>query len=212
LAVAFLLSPSLAAAGSISGRVSVLEKGGGPAEEAGPTLVYVEGATGPITPTEVTIKMERKVFSPRVVVVQVGSTVHFPNLDSIHHNAFSVSGKNRFDLDLYKKPESRSVTFRRAGIVRVYCNIHPQMSAIVIVRDGPHYSWAERDGRFVLRGLAPGRYTVKAWNERASEVERAVLVPEEGEVEVELTLDASRYKPAQHKNKFGQDYRLDGKY
>ena len=76
-----------------------------------------------------------KKFTPHVVAIPVGGTVDFPNKDPIFHNVFSVSGENRFDLDLYKKPKSGTWTPRLPGLVRVYCNIHPQMSAYVLVRD-----------------------------------------------------------------------------
>jgi len=190
----------------------VLGRGGREARRPGPTLVYLDQMTGPLTPTEVTIRMHHKEFSPRVVVVPVGSTVNFPNLDRIHHNAFSVSGGNRFDLKLYKRPHSRSVTLRHPGVVRVYCNIHPQMSAIILVRDNPHYAWVGRDGRFALSDLPPGRYRLRVWNERGREVEREVAVSQRGEATVDLTLDASHYRRVRHKNKYGKDYRLGGKY
>jgi hypothetical protein len=139
-------------------------------------------------------------------VVPVGGTVEFPNQDSIFHNVFSLSGENRFDLDLYKRPKSGSWTFRHPGLVRVYCNIHPQMSAVVLVRDNPYYTLAAQDGAFVIEDVPAGQYTLRAWHERAGDVALVLAVPAQGEVTGRITLDGSTYKREQHKNKFGQDY------
>jgi plastocyanin len=196
----------------VEGRVTVLEKGGRVSTNAGATLAYIDGLQAAVTPSAVTIQMRHKTFVPRIVAVVVGSTVHFPNLDPIHHNVFSVSRGNRFDLDLYKRPGSRSATLTQAGIVRVYCNIHPQMTAIVLVRDNPYFAWVAPDGTFVLENVPAGRHRVTVWNDRSPEVSADVVVPESGRVRVELTLDASRYRPAPHKNKYGQDYRSDDRY
>jgi polysaccharide lyase family 4-like protein len=142
----------------------------------------------------------------------VGSSIEFPNQDPIFHNVFSVSGENRFDLDLYKRPKSASWTFPAPGLVRVYCNIHPQMSAVVLVRDNAYFTRATADGAFTLEGVPPGRYTLKAWHERAGEVSQGVAIPAEGDVRADLLLDASSYKRVGHKRKDGSDYGPGEKY
>jgi len=156
--------------------------------------------------------MKGKAFVPRVVVVPVGGTVEFPNQDPIFHNVFSVSGENRFDLDLYKKPRSGAWTPRHPGLVRVFCNIHPQMSAYVLVRDNPFWARPAADGSFEIAGLPAGKWVLKAWHERSGEAQRPVTVPEEGALEVSLVLDASKWKRAPHKNKFGKDYESGERY
>jgi hypothetical protein len=128
-------------------------------------------------------------------------------MDPILHNAFSVSGKNRFDLLLYRRPESKAKTFEYPGIVRVYCNIHPQMSAFVVVRDNPFWAQATRDGRFLIADVPAGTWVVKAWHSRAGEVSREVTLGAEGAVDLALTLDASRYRRVRHKNKYGKNYK-----
>jgi len=159
-----------------------------------------------------TVIMKGKAFSPHVAVVAVGGTVEFPNEDPIFHNAFSVSGDNAFDLQLYKRPKMGAFTFQHPGIVKVYCNIHPQMSAVVLVRDNPLFTKAAADGSFAIEGVPAGKYTVKAWQERAGEAAVEVTVPDKGEAQARFALDASSYKTVPHKNKFGKDYTTDDKY
>ncbi len=126
-----------AAAGTLQGKVAVVEKDGRPAQDLGEAVVWVEGPKARVRASSATVNMKGKAFMPRVAVVAVGGSVEFPNLDSIFHNVFSVSGENSFDLQLYKKPKSASKLFEHPGIVRIYCNIHPQMSGFVLVRDNP---------------------------------------------------------------------------
>ena len=125
---------------------------------------------------------------------------------------FSVSGENRFDLDLYKRPKSGAWTFKNPGVVRVYCNIHPQMSAVVVVVDTPHFARTDKDGAFSLDGVPAGRYTLKAWHERGGEGSAEVQVPAQGTAEAKLSLDASKFKRAPHKKKDGKDYSTSDTY
>ncbi len=195
-----------ALAGSVTGSVSVTDKAGRPAADVQETVIYVEGTRPRAKPEAEKIVMRGKAFLPRVVVVPVGGSVAFPNEDPILHNAFSVSGDNRFDLELYRRPQSKSWTFPKPGIVRVYCNIHPQMSAIVVVADSGHYTKAAADGTFSIADVSPGSYLLKAWHERGGEVSQEITVTEDPPARVQLALDASSYKRVQHKNKFGKDY------
>jgi plastocyanin len=198
--------------GTLRGWVEVIEKGGKRASNLADVVVWVEGPKVKPRPSSATITMLRKAFVPRVAVVPIGGTVEFPNQDPVFHNVFSVSGENRFDLDLYKKPKSGVRTFRHPGLVRVYCNIHPQMSAYVVVRDNPFWGRPSADGRFEIPDVPAGAWVVKAWHERAGEASQAVTVPEGGALDVELALDASKWKRAPHKNKFGKDYEAGEKY
>lgn len=205
-------SPALA--GTVKGQVALLEQSGKKAASLTEVVVYVDGIKGAKPrPGHAVVKMSHKAFEPRVVAIGVGGTVDFPNDDPIFHNVFSVSGENRFDLELYKKPKSGQWVFQNPGIVRVYCNIHPQMSAVVVVRDNPYFAQAEADGSFVIPDVPAGRYTVKAWHERAGQEATAqVTVPAAGDVEAKLTLDASNYRRLPHKKKDGKDYGGDEKY
>ncbi len=201
-----------AAAGTVKGQVQVRDKGGRAAADVTDVVVYVDGARAKAAPVKAVMTMKGKNFTPRVVVVPVGGTVEFPNEDPIFHNVFSVSGDNRFDLELYKRPKSGSWTFQHPGVARVYCNIHPQMSAVVLVRDNPYFTKTTQDGSFAIPDVPAGKYVLRAWHERGGEAAREVTVTAGGETQVPLTLDASGYKRLPHKNKYGKDYSTDEKY
>ena len=210
LALAWLAVP--AAAGTITGKVEMIDKGGRRATDLSDVIVYVDGPKAKGRSERVTMAMKNKEFRPRVVAVPVGGAVDFPNEDPIFHNVFSVSGANRFDLDLYKRPKSGSWTFTAAGVARVYCNIHPQMSAVVLVRDNPYFTTVAADGSFTIDHVPAGKWQLKAWQERAPEVVQEVVVGADNKVTAQLTLDATQFRRAQHKNKFGKDYKTDERY
>jgi plastocyanin len=199
---------SVGRAGDIVGRVELIEKGGKKATDLSDVVVYVESSKAKAKPAKeaVTVTMKSKAFMPHVVAVGVGTTVEFPNEDPILHNVFSISGEG-FDLGLYKRPKSGSRTFDKPGVYTLYCNIHPQMSATVVVRDNPYFAQAGKDGAFRIEGVPAGDYKLTAFHERVGEGALVPLkVPATGEVTATLSLDAASYKRVQHKNKFGKDY------
>jgi hemoglobin len=104
-------------------------------------------------------------FAPRLLAIPVGSTVSFPNFDKIFHNVFSVSRSKAFDLGIYKSGESRDVTFKSEGLIKLGCNLHANMTAHVVVVAAPHYAVTDASGSFRFRSLAPGKYKLRAWTE-----------------------------------------------
>jgi plastocyanin len=136
--------------------------------------VYLEGTSGtrPIRGPALSIpvqKMEQtnRRFSPDTLVIQAGSQVSFPNLDPIFHNVFSLSKPKIFDLGNYSKGNTRLVTFAEPGIVYVDCHLHPNMAGTIVIAPNRWYTKADRDGRFVLKDVPPGNYTIVAWHKAA---------------------------------------------
>ena len=125
-------------------------------------------------------------FVPRVLAIQAGTTVDFPNHDPIFHNVFSVSPTKRFDLGKYPRGHSRSVRFAKPGLVNVYCDIHSDMAAYILVL--PHHVFARpgASGRFALPALPAGAYTLRVWHPDFGEIRREVQVPAEGDVVLDL--------------------------
>jgi hypothetical protein len=149
-----------------------------------------------------------KMLLPHVLAVPVGSTVSFPNDDPISHNLFSLSSANPFDLGLYRKGAGKSQRFDTPGVVNVYCNVHPNMSAVIQVLDTPYYAFADANGNYSLANVPPGRYRLVAWNEQGGETESPVEVTSSGTVsgQVALMIDSRNYRVTQHLNKLGKPY------
>ena len=127
-------------------------------------------------------------FAPRVVVVAAGGSVDFPNMDPIYHNVFSVSPTKRFDLGKYPRGQSRAVQFTKPGLVNVYCDIHSDMAAFILVVPSHVFTQPDADGDFEIAGLPGGRYTMHVWHPDLTEVVREVEVPADGARDVEIRL------------------------
>ena len=182
---------------------------GGRTTPAADAVVWVAGALpaaarASVQPPAVTSKDKR--FDPHVLVVTRGATVSFPNVDRIFHNAFSRTPGSEFDLGLYRRGASRTFTFRRPGLVHLYCNIHAEMAASVMVLE-PEDAFAVTgaDGAFSLAGLPAGAQVVHVWSEKGGEKEVRVEAGADP-APLDVLLDASTYEPLPHKNKFGKDY------
>ena len=190
----------------------MLDKEDQPGEDVGQAVVWLSGpAAEPRPPVRTDIGNSKKEFSPHVLVVPVGSTVSFSNHDPFNHNVFSLSEENPFDLGLYGRGEVRAVRFEKPGVVRVYCNVHAQMSALVLVLDTPWYTQPSSDGSFSLGAVPPGSYALHVWHERAPEVTQPLEVPAEGIGQVAIELDARGFQFKPHLNKHGQPYPQQGR-
>jgi plastocyanin len=115
-------------------------------------------------------------FVPHVLPIQRGTTVDFPNADDVFHNVFSLSSARTFDLGRYPRGSSKAVTFDRSGVVQVFCHIHSDMSAVVLVLDGPWFTRPSTTGSYHIDEIPPGEYTVVGWHERIKPVTRTVKV------------------------------------
>ena len=120
-------------------------------------------------PSHYRMEQKDKHFKPHVLAIPVGAAVDFPNLDPIFHNVFSNYNGQIFDLGLYRPNTSRDVVFKRPGIVRVFCNIHPTMSAVIAVLDTPWFAVSDASGDFEIRDVPPGNYKLHVFHERATE-------------------------------------------
>jgi plastocyanin len=127
-------------------------------------------------PQRPTMRQHDERFIPHVLPILRGTTVDFPNDDDVFHNVFSLSGPKNFDLPKYPAGSSRSVTFPRSGVVNVFCHIHTDMSAVVLVLDNPFFVTPGEDGHFSLADIPPGEYTLVAWHERIKPVRQKVRI------------------------------------
>jgi plastocyanin len=152
-----------------------------------------------------------KTFEPHVLIVPVGTVVEFPNKDPFFHNIFSLYDGRRFDLGLYESGTKRSVRFDRPGVSFLFCNIHAEMSAVVVSVDTPYFGLSDRSGNLIIRNIPDGRYQMSVWYERSSpehlkELTRIVTISDSsrkiGPIEV---LENPSFTPT-HKNKYGLDY------
>ena len=164
-----------------------------------------------LQPRRVRMIQRDRHFTPHVVAVSVGSTVDFPNQDPIFHNAFSNFSGQPFDIGLYAPGTSKSEVFKQPGIVRVFCNIHPTMSAIIAVLATPWFVATNATGKFTLPNVPPGDYQLRIFYERALPenlgfLERRITVPEAGLALPLISISETGYIPTPHLNKYGKPY------
>jgi len=193
-------------AAQVTGRLQVTDAGGRPAQDLGNAVVYIEGRGPRVSGARVDMSLDARQFRPRVIVIPAGTTVRFPNQDPFNHNVFSLAEPNAFDLGLYGRGDVRDHRFSRAGLVRVYCNIHPRMTGFIVIRDNAWYAQPGADGSFTIADVPAGQYTLRVWHERAGEGSQPITVPSGGLSDLTIALDAAGYQFVQHKNKYGQDY------
>ena len=137
------------------------------------------------------MRQKNQDFVPHVLPVVKGTTVEFPNGDGIYHNVFSLSKAATFDLGRYPRGSSKSVTFTAPGIVKVFCHIHADMSAVILVLDNGLFAVPDARGRYGIDGIPPGDYTAVAWHERAHPLRRAIRIEAGREAEADFSIPLS---------------------
>jgi plastocyanin len=196
-------------AGAIAGRVKLKPRVGGaalrgtvypartvstnrphPIPEIRNVVVYLKDAAarGPLTPMRGSIVQEHETFVPHVLAMTRGSVVDFPNADPIYHNVFSLSSAASFNLGRYPTGETRRQTLTKAGVVKVYCQIHSHMSATILVFDHPYFAIPSDDGAYQLPSVPPGEYTLVGWHERVGERKTQIRVERGRTAAIDLSL------------------------
>jgi len=199
---------SAARPGSIRGRVDVrrpaaaVERRPGVADLGTPagrdvpnllrSVVYLESAPRGAFETSVggraVMDQRNETFVPHVLAITTGTTVDFPNSDKFYHNVFSLSKTRPFDLGRYASGASRPIRFDRAGIVRVFCDIHSHMNAYILVFNHPFFAMTDAEGRYRIENVPPGSYGVIAWNEGTSSEARPIAVADGGVAELDFSI------------------------
>jgi plastocyanin len=199
-----LAGAAAAEPGRITGTVKVSEPDGVPASAAD-VIVYVVGFTEPASDQVTTVAQKGRKFAPDLVAITVGEKVAFPNYDAFLHNVFSLSGTRKFDLGSFTRGESKARQFPEAGVVDVYCNIHPEMAATILVLPNRRHVNAAPDGTFTLDGVPPGDWTVFAYTRRATKPASAKVSVRSGSATTVDLAIARGGEPA-HLNKYGEKY------
>jgi plastocyanin len=219
LLVATLLCGQILA-GTVAGSTRLIQSGDSAvrkrADFSGVVVWLTPTARAPIQVPQKHAKMVQKdkTFSPHILAIQTGTSVDFPNLDPIFHNAFSNYEGQIFDIALYPPGSSRTVRFYRPGIVRVFCNIHPSMSAIIVVVSSKDFATTDRDGHYSIPNVSPGTYQIHFFSERATpetlaKLKQDISVGVGEESLASVAISEAGYLPVAHKNKYGRDYPVD---
>jgi plastocyanin len=200
LALCFAVFASISAAADLSGQIVITKKlakkqvtlpsyqlrgassapapvDSGTINEYADMVVFLEGELPDVEkPVHTELIQRNQRFEPQLLVVPAGSTISFPNADPIFHNVFSLSSTKKFDLGYYPEGHTRTVKFDEPGVVQVYCHLHPNMYAAVVVTPNQWYTRPADDGSFVLNNVPQGTYQLVAWHTRAGYFRRAIRV------------------------------------
>lgn len=210
--VLILIFASVSFAHDVSGTLEVILKGDKKKDDLSTVVVYLDELKETVAfsaemKKDFLMSTKNKELSPRAMAIPLGAKVVFPNYDPIFHNLFSVSVPNDFDLGLYKGGASKSHSFAKPGIVRVFCNVHPQMSATIVVANSPYFTNVDKSGNFSLGEIPDGTYMLRAYAEEG-QTEQKIQVSNTP-LKVKLSIDGRNFKKLKHKNKFGKDYSTD---
>jgi len=170
-------------------------------------------ATAPAHPHYRLVQRNKR-FDPSLLVIPVGSVVDFPNADPWFHNVFSLYRGKRFDLGLYQAGAQRSVRFDRAGPSYLFCNIHPEMTGVVLAIDSDLFAISDKTGHYAISGVPQGKYLVRVWYENSrpdalQELQRAVTIEGTNRALPTISVPVIAQIRPEHKNKYNQDYDPD---
>ncbi len=205
--------------GELSGEVALVQAGAGASTKDASQVVVWLAPMNVVQQVRVTQRHYRllqrnKRFEPGLLVIPVGSVVDFPNADPWFHNVFSLYRGKRFDLGLYQAGAQRSVRFDRVGPSYLFCNIHPEMTGVVLAVDSELFAVTDKSGRYSIAGVAPGKYVLHVWYESAAPesleaLARPVNIEAEARALPLISIAVTKQIQTEHKNKYGQDYDPD---
>ncbi|MFT6309985.1 MAG: plastocyanin [Porticoccus sp.] len=170
------------------------------------TLTNLDAVTSITKPTMHSVDMKNKTYLPKAMVVNTGDTLVFKNNDPIKHNVFSSSGENTFDLGTYGFDTQREETINAKGVVKVYCNIHPEMALFIVANDSQFSMVTDESGDFSFSDVPAGNYLLDVWHVRGA-LDKKIVVTGNAALNEEIVIDTVRYTPKPHLNKYGEPYK-----
>ena len=201
---------------TVTGRVELSGTASSPSADSSSAVVWLTPiGKAPVqlagAQSHVQLLQKKKTFSPHLLVVPVGTPVEFPNQDPFFHNVFSLFEGKRFDLGLYEAGSSRSVVFNREGVSYIFCNIHPEMSAVVVALKTLYHGISDRSGLVTIQNVSSGTYDMEVWHERVlpetlSSARRRIEISAAASSLGTIHLQEKRNLSQTHKNKYGRDY------
>ena len=207
------------AVGDITGEVNLIERNSrSTAKDASQVVVWLVPVQGTAENSASAVSAKRhyrmlqkdKTFEPKLLVVPLGSIVDFPNLDPWFHNVFSLYQGKRFDLGLYQARAEKEVVFDRPGPSFLFCNIHPQMTAVILTVNSDFFGISDKAGHILIRQVPAGQYAMHVWYENAASTftdvsQRAIDIGPGQNILPALSIPAAKHDWS-HKDKYGYDY------
>jgi plastocyanin len=192
-----------------------LASSGAPVKDASRVVVWLTPrgvlTTHAAVPQTYRMVQHNKMFEPKLLVVPIGSLVDFPNLDPWFHNVFSLYRGKRFDLGLYEAGAHKEIRFDRPGASYIFCNIHPEMAAVIMTVDSNFYGISDKLGHVSIPNVPAGKYVLHVWYENATPealmaLDRSVDIETESANLPAISVPVTQQTATGHKNKYGQDY------
>jgi plastocyanin len=190
-------------AGRVVGRVTITDADGKPTNAD--AIIYVVGFTEPPGTDVTQVAQKDKKFVPDLVAITVGEHITFPNNDAFLHNVFSQSNARKFDLGSFRRGDAKDKDFPDPGVVDVYCNIHPEMAATILVLPNRRHTHRKPDGSYVIKGVPAGNWTVFAYTRRATKPAMSPVTVVAGQ-DATVNLALQRGTEPDHVNKYGEKY------
>lgn len=194
---------------TVIAKVAITNVDGRPKQDHSNVVVFLDGAirggSPPLSRGNPRVSQKNRRYEPRVLPIVKGTVVDFPNDDTILHNVFSLSKARRFDLDVYQPGQSKSVRFPKPGLVRLFCNIHPEMVCSILVLNNSFFALSNRDGNCLITGIPDGEFAFRTWHESGGQTRHKVSLRGNMAVRVPVQVKEQR-RSLTHTNKYGRQY------